>query len=71
MDKCLWVCAGYPMLIGAIGVLWTAYQRALKDKKQPEVLLLEEKDRRIRELEAFQKIIEDRLKGGSYGRKPL
>lgn len=67
MDKCLWVGMGYPVFIAAVVALWGVYQKSLKDTRAAELLLLQEKDLRINELEAFQKIIEDRLKG--TGRK--
>lgn len=66
MDKCLWVGAGYPVFIVAVAALWKVYQAALRGRRAAELLLLEEKDRRLRELEAFKKIVEDRT-GGPRG----
>ena len=68
MDKCLWIGAGYPVLIAAIGILWGVYQASLKETRAAELLLMQAKDQRINELEAFKKVVEDRLKG--TGRKP-
>lgn len=68
MDKCLWIGAGYPVLLGAIAVLWKVYQAALKGRRSSELLLLEEKDRRLRELEAFLKIVEARAGGPNGGK---
>ncbi len=69
MDKCLWVGAGYPVFIAAIVALWGVYQKSLKQTRAAELLLLQEKDVRIHELEAFQKVVQDRLDKGT-GRKP-
>ena len=76
MDKCMWVGAGYPVFILAIVALWGAYRSEVKAARAAaraaELLLLEEKDRRVQELIAFQKIIEERLRrGGTSGPKPF
>lgn len=74
MDKCLWVCAGYPPLIAAIVALWKVYQKERRETRNAELKLLEEKDRRVHELEAFHKILEQKLRqgqGGSHGGKPF
>ena len=68
MDKCLWVGAGYPVFIAAVSILWLAYQNSRKETRTAELLLIEEKDRHIRELEAFKKMVEDR-QSGTTGRK--
>ena len=67
----MWVGAGYPVFIAAIVALWVALKAERKETRNAELLLLEEKDRRVRELEAFKKIVEDRLLGGRHGPKPF
>lgn len=59
-EKCIWISSGYPILLAAIAALWKVYQGERKKTREAELLLLEEKDRRIAELEAFKKIVEDR-----------
>jgi hypothetical protein len=71
LDKCAWVGAGYPVFILAIVALWQAYRGSQKEVRNAELMLLEEKDRRVRELEAFKKIVEDRLHGGRHGSQPF
>lgn len=60
MDSCMWVAAGYPALLAAIGALWRAGRK--KDKKNEELnqQLLAEKERHIQELEEFKKIVLER-----------
>jgi len=70
----MWVGSGYPVFIAAIIALWLAYRSEVNGARaaarNAELMLLEEKDRRVRELEAFQKIVEDRIKkGGLHGPK--
>lgn len=67
----MWVGAGYPVFIAAVVALWVALKAERKETRNAELLLLEEKDRRVRELEAFKKIVEDRLLGGRHGPKPF
>jgi hypothetical protein len=72
----MWVGAGYPVFIAAVVALWFAYRGEVNNARiaarNAELMLLEEKDRRVRELEAFQKIIEERLrKGGLRDPKPF
>lgn len=67
----MWVGAGYPFFIAAIVALWAAYRGSQKEVRNSELMLLEEKDRRVRELEAFKKIVEERLQGGRHGPKPF
>ena len=69
MDNCMWVGAGDPVFIAAVVALWYAYRGANKEIRNAEMMLLEEKDRRVRELEAFKKVIEDRQQGGRHGPK--
>lgn len=72
MDKCAWVGVGYPVFIAAVVALWKAYRGERKETRRAELLLIEEKERHVRELEAFKKIVEDRLlKGGGHGRNPF
>jgi hypothetical protein len=70
----MWVGAGYPVFIAAVVALWLAYRSEVNSARaaarNAELMLLEEKDRRVRELEAFQKIVEERIKkGGLHGPK--
>ena len=65
----MWVGAGYPVFIAAVIALWAAYRGAIREIRNAELMLLEEKDRRVRELEAFKKVIEDRQQGGRHGPK--
>ena len=65
----MWVGSGYPVFITAVVALWFAYRAEVKNVRNAELMLLEEKDRRVRELEAFKKVIEDRQQGGRHGPK--
>jgi hypothetical protein len=45
MDKCLWVGAGYPVLVTAIAVLWRAYTKS--------------QDARLRNAQEFKSTVEE------------
>lgn len=45
--------AGYPVMGGAVAVLWRAYQNS-------QAALLAEKERRVRELEAIRELLESK-----------
>ncbi len=62
MDKCLWVGAGYPVLIVAIGALWKAFWKRDKENRQLQGDLLKEKEWHVRELEEFKKMAERRAR---------
>ncbi len=60
MDSCMWVAAGYPALLAAIGALWRAGKRKDRDHQALTQQLLAEKERHIQELEEFKKIVMER-----------
>lgn len=57
MDSCLWVCAGYPVLVGGIAALWKAWRKKDGEVKDLNQKLLSEKERHIKELEDFRQAV--------------
>jgi hypothetical protein len=65
MDKCLWIGAGYPVLVAGIVALWKVYLKKDKDVKKGQEDLLREKEWHVRELEEFKKMVERRARHDS------
>lgn len=66
MDKCLWVGTGYPVFIAAVVALWAFVKKKDREVKEGQQALLEEKEKHIRELEEFKRMVENRGKHGSF-----
>lgn len=56
MEDWHWALAGYPVLTGAIGVLWKAWRKKDKEVQELTAKLLAEKERHIQELEDFRRL---------------
>lgn len=66
MDKCLWVGAGYPVFVLAVAALWKALHKKDSDVKRLQQEVLDEKERHIKELEEFKKLVERKKRGGRH-----
>jgi hypothetical protein len=60
---CYALLAGYPALAVVVAVLWRVYLKEKAKREAAEAVILMEKERKIRELEALQEALESRRKG--------
>ena len=70
MDSPVWIGAGYPVLAGAIAILWKAYQKKVKEVTKYQEDLIKEKEWHVRELEEFKKMVERRARHGRLEDSP-